>query len=439
MFMQKNSKKKSQDPQIERLVMSTAKFTRKIKKRNLYKDVNLSLHIKEKLFSLTFCFLLLLFRGKDVEFFAENNKNSYEKKYFTINKAADFVRSRARKLKRRPLLKGRFFDTSSTPSTNNNTEHHKKRQKNISENDLSTDPYDNNGNSLAMESGNPDEPITSTPIRQSRYLWKNARKRMSYVVSFIRRKDDDQVFLMEEDDDCDFKTAIPQVARRHSCSSIYGNTKTTRDVNSNTAMSLMYLSPKGRKLEFESKQSSARNSRRNSLDSISAVGGPPPVNDAFIFQKYLLQSQLNHSISSMNKLNDDRSSRLHHEKCFISANDFERDGNLQCLRNSLYESVEEDIGQRVFSVSDEDFNEVVEREVQSYINDYDENRRQQKSRDSRKSKMVDTRGDMVMESSPLSNIKHSSTYSYSVNDLYDLFNKDSKFGTLEVSFDDLVV
>ena len=388
--------------------------------------------------------------------------NHHDKRSFAKNKAALFVRNRTKHFRKKNNAP-KLISEEEEGSVNAT-----KQSKTSEEISIPIQPPKNKNNTssvMTSENNNGTSNLRTKELglKQSRYLWKNARKRMNYVVGFIRKKDDDEVMLIEESERHEFtnyKLQVRTTMRRHSFSSVYETSSNIGDgdgdgdgddenTETQTTMNQKYLSPQGIKIQnvrSESRLSSSRNShrssRRSSLDS--SVGAM----NSFISQMYLKKSQSNYSISSigMGEAVDDSTTAAENKKeelfeeCFFHSDTFQRDGNLACIENQLYDSVEENIGEqhthtaelskyghgrKEFHISENDIRDIVNEEVNSYLDDSLSKTRRSPNRRQNNN-----------------NVKQSSAFSYSVNDLYDLFaNKEtsSKLKNIEVNFDGLVV
>ncbi|XP_066930405.1 iron-sulfur cluster assembly protein SufD-like isoform X2 [Clytia hemisphaerica] len=322
-----------------------------------------------------------------------------QKKTLAMNKAAAFVRNRAKNLRKK--------NNSAVIKTNDNI--------------VKKSSSDTTVNSSSNREKNNYDKFKDLRWKQSRYLWQNARKRMNYVVGFIRKKDDDECLLIEERQKYDFANSRLEVTRRHSFSGGYESTTIDRDENSNTAMNFKYLSPQGKKLQdSHSRLSSAKTSRRSSLDS-----GIGPIN-SFLSQKYLKKSQSNYSMSSMGASTDTQLEKQQEnfEECYFhpTTTNLKREGSFESVENMLYDSTE---SVRFDEHPSEKTEQIIQQEVDNYfspMNNFGNVRKNSESFDFHSN-----------------NIKHASSFSYSVNDLYDLLNKENKLKNFEAHFDDLVV
>ena len=433
------------------------------------------------------------------------------------NKAALFVRNRAKHFRKKNNKNDNTVVKTETEKAVNNVndatrESTRTNEKDSAATSIQSPTNSNNTSSILMtlpESNNNGDKtfnLRTKELRwkQSRYLWKNARKRMNYVVGFIRKKDDDEVMLIDESDRSEFtnyKLTVTMAPRRHSFSSVYETASSSLNIDNGdddnedidftdhtqNTMNQMYLSPQGVRIQnapsesrFSLSRNSHRSSRRSSLDS--SIG---PMN-SFISQMYLKKSQSNYSVSSIGLeetaddvtteitmtttevvIDDNKKEELF-EECFFHSDSFQHDGDLKCIGNQLYDSIEEDIGNhhsddehisqpattittttselskyghQEFHISENDIRDIVNEEVNSYLDD---------STSMKKSKKAARRGSLGNpfhnHSNDNSFIKQSSAFSYSVNDLYDLFaNKENsssspkKLNSMEVHFDDLVV
>ena len=423
------------------------------------------------------------------------------------NKAALFVRNRTKHFRK----KNSNNNTVVKHATNDVNNAGKTNEDDWATTNISKSPTNNINTSsiLTSEENNKKTFSLRTKERrwkQSRYLWKNARKQMNYVVGFIRKKDDDEVMLIDETDRSEFTnyklTVTTATRRRHSFSSVYETVSPSLNIDNDdnediddtqNTMNKMYLSPQGMRIQnqrsesrFSSSRNSHRSSRRSSLDS--SIG---PMN-SFISQMYLKKSQSSYSISSIDLgENDDNNETTNEtntmtgviedsnkeelfEECFFHSDSFHQDGDLKCIGNQLYDSIEENIGDneitddnieqytqttsttttttelskyghQEFHISENDIRDIVNEEVNSYLDD---------STTMKKSKKKARRGSVGNPFKHSSNnnyntntniIKQSSAFSYSVNDLYDLYadkensSSPNKLNSMEVHFDDLVV
>ena len=398
---------------------------------------------------------LWFFSDEDVSLIVPS-KNSDKRSFGKNNKAALFVRNSAKRFRKKNT-------TKTTEEICDNTIETEKDEQLVF----------NNGE-ISMISKNTAPTTTATAVKtsnsttnksnlrikdlrwkQSRYLWKNARKRMNYVVGFVRKKDDDEVMLIEESERYEFTNfKLRAKVRRHSFSSVYetssNNENLDNTLNVPNDMNAKYLSPQGTRAESRL-SSSSRNSRRSSLDS--NIG---PIS-SFISQEYLKKSQSSYSLSSVVGTNEEEVSYKKDsgfEECFFHPDTFQRDGALECVGNKLYDSMEEEerqkepgtednaktaelsgYGEKEFHISENDIADIVNEEVNCYL-DASSPRSPDSNRD---------RNNNNNNNNSQRYVKESHAFSYSVNDLYELFadhekaSSPTRLKNIEVSFDDLVV